>query len=67
MYIGSPLLKGHGPSFEQTYIPFTQGCFVPSLVEITSGSGEDGFKFHQCIFTTLLLSRLEKGGDVSIK
>ena len=23
-----------GPSFEQTWIPFTQGCFVPSLVEI---------------------------------
>ena len=22
-----------GPSFEQTWIPFTQGCFVPSLVE----------------------------------
>ena len=22
------------PSFEQTCIPFTQGCFVPSLVEI---------------------------------
>ena len=25
--------KGHGPSFEQTWIPSTQGCFVPSLVE----------------------------------
>ena len=23
-----------GPSFEQTWIPFTYGCFVPSLVEI---------------------------------
>ena len=23
-----------GRSFEQTWIPFTQGCFVPSLVEI---------------------------------
>ena len=23
-----------GPSFEQSWIPFTQGCFVPSLVEI---------------------------------
>ena len=30
----SPLGKGRGPSFEQTWIPFTQGCFVPSLVEI---------------------------------
>ena len=28
--------KGRGPSFEQTWIPFTQGCFVPSLVEIGS-------------------------------
>ena len=30
----SPLWKGLGPSFEQTLIPFTQGCFVPGLVEI---------------------------------
>ena len=26
--------KGRGTSFEQTGIPFTQGCFVLSLVEI---------------------------------
>ena len=26
--------KRMGPSFEQTWIPCTQGCFVPSLVEI---------------------------------
>ena len=30
----SLLGKGHGPSFKETLIPFTQGCFVPSLVEI---------------------------------
>ena len=30
----SSLGKGRGPSFEQTWISFTQGCFVPSLVEI---------------------------------
>ena len=30
----SPLEKGRGPSFEQTWIPSTQGCFVPSLVKI---------------------------------
>ena len=30
----SPLGKGNGPSFEQNRIPFTQGCFVPSLVKI---------------------------------
>ena len=29
-----PLAKGRAPLFEQTWIPFTQGCFVPSLVEI---------------------------------
>ena len=28
--------KGMWPSFEQTWIPFTQGCFVPSFVEICS-------------------------------
>ena len=25
---------GQGPSFEQTWIPSTQGCFLPSLLEI---------------------------------
>ena len=30
----SPLWKGHGSSFEATWIPFTQGCLMPSLVEI---------------------------------
>ena len=30
----TPFGKGHGPSFEQIWIPYTQGCFVPSLVEI---------------------------------
>ena len=28
------LWKRAGPPFEQTWIPFIQGCFVPSLVEI---------------------------------
>ena len=28
-----PLENNWGPSFEQTWIPFTQGYFVPSLVE----------------------------------
>ena len=26
--------KRRGPSFERTWIPFTQGCYVPGLVEI---------------------------------
>ena len=30
----SPLGEERGPAFEQTWIPSTQGCFVPSLVEI---------------------------------
>ena len=30
-----PSKKGHGPSFEQTWAPFTQKCFEPSLVEIS--------------------------------
>ena len=29
----SPFFEGCGPSFEQTWIPFTQECFVPSLVD----------------------------------
>ena len=41
-----------GSSFEQTWIPFTQGCFVPRLVEIGPVVLEKKiFKFHQCIFT----------------
>ena len=30
----SPLWKGQRPLFEQSWIPFTQGHFVPNLVEI---------------------------------
>jgi hypothetical protein len=29
----SPLRRGPGPLFEQTWIPFTQGQCVPSLIE----------------------------------
>ena len=29
-----PFGKERGPAFEQTWIPSTKGCFVPSLVEI---------------------------------
>ena len=35
--------KRVGPTFEQTWIPFTQGCFVPSLVEIDSVVLEKNF------------------------
>ena len=30
----SPLEKGQGLLYDQTWIPFSQGCFVPNLVEI---------------------------------
>ena len=46
------LLKEKGVSLrlnKQTWIPFTKGCFVPSLVEICPVE-EDFFKFCQCIF-----------------
>ena len=54
----SPLVKGHGPSFENTWITFSQGCFVPNLVDI--GSGEEDFKVCQYIITLLLLTPLGK-------
>ena len=34
MSLLSPIGKRRGPSIEQTLILFTQGCFMPSLVEI---------------------------------
>ena len=47
----------------QTWIPFTQGCFNPCLVEIGSVFLEKKiFWFGQCIFTISYLSPFEKGG-----
>ena len=47
----SPVGKGHGPSFEQTGILITQGCFVPSLVEIGPVVLKKKiFKVCQCIY-----------------
>ena len=52
-----------GSSFEETWIPFTQGCFVPSLVEIGSVVLEKKiFKFCQCISAISLSSPLDKKG-----
>ena len=39
----SPLGKDWGSSFEQTLIPFTQECFVSSMVEIGPVVLEKGF------------------------
>ena len=44
------LRKMHGPSFDQIWIPFTQRCFVPSLVEFGSVVLKKIFKFHQWRF-----------------
>ena len=49
--------KGRGPSF----IPITQGCFVPSLVEIGPVALKKVFKVCQCIFPISLLSPFRKG------
>ena len=47
---------------EQTWIPFTQGCIVPSLVEIGPMVMEKKiFKFRQYIFDISELSSLGKG------
>ena len=57
----STLGKGHGPSFERTWNPFTKGCYVPTLVEIGPAVLEKIFEFCQCIFAILILSPLGKG------
>ena len=58
----SPLGKGLGPSFEQIWIPITQGCFVLSLVEIGPVVFKKNiFKVRQRIFPISLLSPLRKG------
>ena len=58
-----PLEIGWGHSFEQTWIPLTQGCIVPSLVEIGPEVLEKMiFKCCQCIFAI----PLEKGGALHL-
>ena len=58
----SLLGKGRGPSFWQIWIPFTQRCFVPSLLEIGPVVLEKKpfFKFRLCIFAISLFSLLGK-------
>ena len=56
-FLLSPLVKGCGPSFEQTWIPFTHCWFVPR----PSGSEEDFLIFskdflHFCYYLLLELS-----------
>ena len=45
-----PLGKGLGLSFEQTWIPYTQGCFVPSLVENDHIVQDEIFEFSSMYF-----------------
>ena len=63
-----PLGNGRGPSFEQTWIPITQGCFVPSLDEIGPVVLENTiFKVRQCLFAISLLFSLGKGRGPSFE
>ena len=47
-------------SFEQNWIPFTQKCNVPTLVESGRMVRKFFFKFRQCISAFSLLSPLRK-------
>ena len=44
------------PFIAKTWVLFTLGCFVPSLIEIEPVVLEKIFKFRQYVFTILLLS-----------
>ena len=64
LFYNSPPGKERGPSFEPTWIPITQGCFVSSLFEIYLyiNSGGEDFWFRQYIFAIYILySPQEKG------
>ena len=64
----SPQWKGCSPSLEKSWIPFTEECFVPSLVKICAVVLEKKIlKFCQCIFAILLLSSFEKGRGPSFE
>ena len=57
--------KTAGPSFKQTGIPFTQGCIVPSLVEIDPVYFEKFFLISPMYFRYLLIvSPLENSGGL---
>mgnify|MGYP003690728853 CR=1 FL=1 len=48
--------KGRGPSFERTWIPFTEGCIVPSLFEIGTVVLEEKFFLFNLVNVLLLLN-----------
>ena len=47
--------------------PFTQGCFVPNLVEIGPAVLEKIFEFRQCIFAISKLSTFGRGRSSSFE
>ena len=49
----STLWEVNGSSFQQTWITFTQSCFVPSWVEIGPVVLEKIFKLPPCIFVII--------------
>ena len=64
----SILGNSQGPSFEKTWIPITQICFVVSLIEIGPVISENRiFIVCHCIFGISLLSPLKKGQGPSIE
>ena len=64
-FLLSPVGKKRNHSSEQTWIPFPQGCFAPSLVETGSLFLEK--KIFDCIFAIFLVSPLGKGCVPSIE
>ena len=62
-----PLEKGVTLHLKKTWIPITQGCFVPSLVKIGPDVFKKIFNVHQCIFAISLLSPLGKGRGSSFE
>ena len=54
-------------TFEQTWIPFTQGCFVPSLVEIGTVVLKKILKFVNVFSLFRNYPRLERGGALHLK
>ena len=63
-----PLGKGCGPSFEQTWFPITQECFMLNLVEIVKKFPRRWFLNAVCVFSPFHYyhSLIEKGWCVAL-
>ena len=59
--------KGRGPSIEQNRIPFTKGCFVPSLVEISPVVLEKKIKYEKFTMTTTTTTTATDNGQTLIR